>query len=260
LDQFDGDRTLVLQRASQAAVTRLVVPGIDLASSRQAVQLAEDTAGLFAAVGVHPNSADAWDEGSAAELRQLANSPRVVAIGEIGLDYYRQDCPVEVQREVLEKQLELAAELELPVILHNRQSLQDLLPLLEGWSRDLPASLKGRAGVLHAYAGDLEQAQRASAAGFYLGIGGPITFKNAEARRQVTRQLPLARALVETDAPFLAPQAHRGQRNEPAYTRLIAEKLAELLGVELGAVAEATTNNATTLFGWSNGTSDSNIL
>ena len=260
LDQFQTDRMQVLDRAEEAAVEIIVVPGIDLLSSRRAVELAESADGIYAAVGYHPHAADEWNDQSAGELRQLAESDSVVAIGEIGLDYHHEYCPPDLQKEVLKKQLELAAELGLPVILHNRESLGDLLPIITEWRETLPGGLRDRAGVLHAFSGTRSQGEQATKAGFYLGVGGPITFSNAEDRRQVTKGLDLKRLLVETDAPYLSPHPHRGKRNEPANTRLVAERLADLFELDLETVAGITTKNASELFGWSNGIDNSNIL
>lgn len=260
MEQFEPDRSQVVARANKAQVTRIVIPGIDLDSSRQAVALAEEQAGLYAAVGLHPSAADQWQDDTAQALRELAESESVIAIGEIGLDYHHRYHPVELQKRALEAQLELAAELELPVIVHNRQSVADLLDILASWHGSLPQSLKDRAGVLHAFEGTIDQGQTAAELGFFLGVGGPITFKNADDKRTLFNKVPLDRTLVETDAPFVTPHPHRGERNEPAFTRLVAEALAGLHGEELGLVADITTDNANTLFGWSNGTSNSNIL
>lgn len=260
MDDFCSDRMQVLERAKEASVRVIVVPGIDLLSSRRAVELAESTSGLYAAVGVHPHGAEGWRSDMLHELRDLAQSKYVVAIGEIGLDYYRDYCPVDDQKAAFKDQLGLAAELKLPVIVHNRESLTDLLPILKEWQTRLPEELKDRAGVLHAYSGDLDQGKTAIESGFYLGVAGPVTFKNAEDRREVFRVLPMDRLLVETDAPYLAPQPHRGKRNEPAYTRMVAEELAALNELELEVVANITTDNADKLFGWSNGIDNGNIL
>ncbi len=260
LEAFEDDLPAVLARARSQGVGRIVVPGIDLSSSRQALTLAENTPGVFAAVGVHPHEASSWQDGSAADLRGLAASEHVVAIGEIGLDYYRELAPRADQLRALRAQLELAAELELPVILHNRESTDDLLDELEKWAGNLPPSLRDRPGVLHAFSGDERSAQRATSLGFYLGIAGPVTYPNADDRRQITASLPPDRLLVETDAPYMAPQSHRGQRNEPGYVSHVAEALADLFSLAPETIAQHTTTNANHLFGWSHGTSNGNLL
>ena len=254
-ERFADDREAVLARAAEAGVWRMVTLGVEVASSRRAVSLAEQHAAVYAAVGVHPNeAAHAWEgEATLNTLRILAGHPKVVAIGEIGLDYYRDHTPPALQREVLRAQLTLAAELGLPVSLHNREATADLLDILTDWAAGLRAQrhpLADRPGVWHAFSGDAASAERAMALGFFLGIGGPITFKNATERRAVVAVLPLEHLVLETDAPFLAPHPYRGRRNEPAYVRFVAEKIAEIQGRPVAEVARQTTRNAQALFGW----------
>src|SRR5690606_33387864 len=154
-------------------------------------------------------------------VAELSQAPKVIAIGEIGLDYYRDRSPKEIQRQAFEAQLALASRLELPVIIHNRDASEDVIAILEAWTRELPDSLRDRPGVLHSFSAPQAIAERALAAGFYLGFTGPITFKNADDLRRVAAMTPLDRILIETDGPFLTPTPHRGQRNEPAYVRFI---------------------------------------
>jgi len=258
---FDADRPEVLERAAQAGVRRLLIPGLTLASSRQALKLAESRTGLFAAAGVHPNEALTWDPQTPEGLRQLALSPRLVAIGEIGLDFYRDGAPRDLQVRALEQQLVLAAELSLPVLLHLRE--QDdavdgpasgrLLELLERWVAGLRSrqqALADRPGVLHSFSGSLETARRAIDLGFFIGVTGPVTFKNAKARQELVAGLPLERLLIETDAPFLTPVPHRGGRNEPAYVAEIAKKIAEIHSRSQEEIARVTAANADHLFSW----------
>ncbi len=250
---FDADREQVIARAREQGVTAMLSLGVDVASSEANVALAAAHRGVYAGVGVHPNdAARAWQgEVTLQTLRRLAAHPRVVAIGEIGLDYYRDATPPAQQRHVLQRQLELAADLGLPVSLHNREATADLLAILTDWVaglRDEDHPLATRPGVWHAFGGTLDEGQQAIALGFKLGIGGPLTFKNAEARRRVVAALPLEALVLETDAPFLTPHPHRGQRNEPAYVRLVAEKIAQLHGRPLAAVAATTTENARQIF------------
>jgi TatD DNase family protein len=260
-DEFDSDRADVLTRADQAGILPILIPGTDVPSSRQAVALAESSSRLYAAVGVHPHDAKTWGPESAGELAELAQSDVVVAIGEIGLDFYRDFSPRPLQREVFQAQLDLARELELPVIVHQRQAEDDVMSILLAWHKSLPVGgLRRNPGVLHGFSGSQEIAQRAIEAGFYLGLGGPVTFKNAHDLRQMVPSLPLDRILTETDAPFLAPHPHRGKRNEPAMTRLVAQELSTLMESPLDVVAQVTSNNASTLFGWDHGTANRHLL
>lgn len=241
---FDADRDAVLDRARGSGVTRIMIPGIDLASSRRAVALAEAHPEIYAAVGVHPHEAETLGPTELNDLRALAAHPKVRAIGEIGLDYYRDRSPREAQRQALAQQLDLAGELGLPVIVHNRDAFADVLAALAGWPGQ-------RRGVLHSFSGDRAQLSEALAAGFYIGITGPITFPKAHELRAVAAAAPAARLLIETDAPYLTPAPRRGQRNEPAYVRRVAETLAEVRGENLAEVAAQTSANAAALFDWS---------
>ena len=260
LQEFDADRAAVLERAGEQGVTRILIPSLGIDSSRRVVGLAESDARLYAAIGVHPNEASTWNEGTAGNIASLALHPRVVAIGEIGLDYYWDSAPPELQKCILQEQLVLAAQFNKPVVLHSREKgdleagdcTTDLLSILEEWVAGLePAHpLAGRPGVLHSYSGSLETAREAIRLGFYIGVTGPVTYKNAEARRRIVAALPLESLLLETDAPFLAPHPRRGRRNEPAFIALIADKIAELHSTSREQVARLTTANATRLFGW----------
>jgi len=267
-DSFEPDRQAVLERARQEGVARILNPGIDLGTSRAAVALAEAVPEVYAAVGVHPNDADTWDATALSELRALAQHPKVVAIGEIGLDDYWEKTPRPLQEQVLQAQLDLAAELGLPVIIHIRNAraaggsgpnctMQDALAILGAWQRGLAASavsatraLAQRPGVLHSFSDSLEFARAATAANFYIGITGPVTFKNADELRRVAGQVSQERLLIETDAPFLTPHPHRGERNQPAYVRFIAEKIAGLRSLQVEQFAEIITENAERLFLW----------
>lgn len=239
--QFDADRDAVLRRAREAGVVQIVNPGADLESSRRAVALAERYDEIFAAVGVHPHDAVTLTDEALAALAQLADSPHVVAIGEIGLDYYRDLSPREQQRQAFSQQLALARRLGLPVIVHIRDAHEDAMRILE-------REAAGMRGVLHCFSGDLGVAQRAIALGWYISVAGPLTYPNAHRLRGVVSQLPLERLLVETDCPYLSPQPRRGKRNEPAHVSWVAEQLAECLGLPLERVAEVTTSNTRELF------------
>jgi len=244
---FDADRPEVLKRARQAGVKWMVNPGADLASSRRAVQLAASCEGVFAAVGIHPHDARTWTNESWEELRFLTQHPKVVAIGEIGLDYYRDRSPRDVQVSAFRRQIELAEELRLPAIIHARESHNDVLSILEE-RRRAGSRLKG---VFHAFSGGVDEARRVLDLGFFIGVGGPVTFHNARRLVEIIPTLPVDRLLVETDCPYLAPHPYRGQRNEPAYVRLVIDRLAEIVGCGAPTIARQTTLNAHGLFGLS---------
>ena len=228
------------------------MPAVDLESSRQVIKISEMDPRLYAAVGVHPNDALSWNDATLDELRILAEHPKVLAVGEIGLDFYRDHAPHDLQKKILRDQLTLAAEFGKPVLIHSRQSLHDLWPILSDWQVQLGKQhlLAGNCGVLHSYEGDLATAMEAIAHGFYIGIGGPVTFRNAQARQLLVTALPITGILLETDAPFLAPQPYRGQRNEPAYIPVIARKISELQSQPLEVIAEVTFTNSDQLLGW----------
>ena len=254
LSQFDADRDAVIAGAAAAGVAAIVNPAIDLASCRRVLSLAEQHPHVYAAVGVHPNDCQGFDDASSAQLRALARHPEVVAIGEIGLDYYWEKTPHEQQMRTLRAQLALAVDLGLPVILHCRNARNDaagrcaadLLAEVERWA---PAARQARGpdailGIWHAFSGDAAEAARAYALGLVLGLGGPVTFQNARRLHALAPQLRLDRLVLETDAPYLAPHPHRGQRNEPRYVPLIARRLAQLVGLPTETLAERTTATA----------------
>jgi TatD DNase family protein len=253
---FDSDRPALLERARLAGVARILNPAIDLTTSRAALNLARDHPQVYAAVGVHPNESRSFSDDGLAELRSLveeAGSLGIAAIGEIGLDYFRDRAPRDLQREVFIKQLELAAEAGLPVVIHNRQAMPDTLAILSDWQTSLKergSPLSERPGVLHSFEGDLESALLAVEMKFFIGITGPVTFKNAQTMQQVVAELPLDHLLVETDGPFLTPHPHRGKRNEPAYIPLIVDKITALQNQTFPTVAAALWANARKLFNW----------
>jgi len=263
LQAFDADREAVIERASGAGVSRLIVPALDLPSSRRTVALAAADARVHAAIGVHPTEANGIEDDTLEELRQLAGDQRVVAIGEIGLDYYWvvETAARSRQCAALERLLALAQQVDRPVILHLREAgdarrgpcAADLLAILRGWLAGLRAEhhpLSHRPGVLHSFAGTLETALQAVDLGFCISVTGPVTYRNAAARRQVIWSLPLDRLLLETDSPFLSPIPHRGERNEPAFLIHIADKIAEIQSRTLPEVARVTEANAARLFAW----------
>ena len=278
-NKFDEDRDAVLQRALAAGVERIMIPALDYESSLAAIKLAASHPNIFAAVGFHPTDLDKWEklsieklrnlilESSGLPLRQREQAPalqrKILAIGEIGLDYYwvKEADKQANQRDVLKQQLKLAQDVNKPVIIHMREENDawfgpasiDLLNILSEWHQELSAQnhlLKEKPGVLHSYNGNLETAQKALQLNFYIGVTGPVTYKNAEEKRQIIRQLPLDRLLIETDAPFLAPVPQRGKRNEPAFVAHIADKIAEIHMTTREQIAEITSANANRLFGW----------
>ena len=244
-NSFDADREAVIDRAAQAGVMRMITIGVDVPSSRRAVEIADQHQAVYAAVGVHPNDCAEFDAAVLADIRALAQHPKVVAIGEIGLDYYWHKVDHDVQARAFRAQLELAAELRKPVIIHSREAAPDVMAILEEFATQAHCT-----GTLHSYFDDLAIAQRAFAIGFYIGVTGPITFKKAEREREIIQQVPLERVLIETDAPFLTPVPHRGERNEPAFVRHTAAVIATVRGQSIEEVARQTTRNAEKLFGW----------
>jgi len=272
LEKFDEDRDAVIERALDADLSRILIPALEYESSLAAIKLAESHTNIFAAIGFHPTELDKWDDNSINNLRNLIleqqeRAPelqnKIVAIGEIGLDYYwvKEADRQAQQREVLRQQLQLAQVVNKPVIIHMReendkwfgQASIDLLEILEEWQTELRAQnhpLAEKPGVLHSFNGNLETAQKAIQLNFYIGVTGPVTYKNAEEKRNILKQLPLTRLLIETDAPYLTPVPHRGKRNEPAFVAYIADKIAEIHLTTREQIAEITTANANHLFGW----------
>lgn len=241
--EFAEDREAALARAREAGVSRLLVVGADVESSRQAVALAAAHAEIYAGVGIHPHDAAQADAGALAELAALARAEKVVAVGEIGLDYYRDLSPREAQGRALRAQLALAREVGKPVLLHCREAHADLLSMLA--ADGLPAG----GGIMHCFSGDLDVACRCLDLGLLISIAGPVTYRNAHRLAEVVRALPLDRLVLETDCPYLPPQPWRGQRNEPAYLVATAARVATLAGVAVDVVATVTTRTACTRLG-----------
>ncbi|MGB7874894.1 MAG: TatD family hydrolase [Anaerolineales bacterium] len=259
--KFDEDRTAVIKRAERAGLVRILIPAISVTSSLSAIKLAESHPMLYAAIGVQPNESLTWDNASISALRELSTNPNIVAIGEIGLDYYWEAAPHNHQQRVFREQLELATELEFPVVIHLRDKddaadgacYEDAMNILAEWVAGLgpeKEALRKNPGVLHSFSGSLETAQQAISLNFGIGITGPVTFKNAVRKQEMVAQLPLDHLLIETDAPYLTPHPHRGKRNEPAFVSEIADKIAQLQSRNQEEVASITTNNATRLFSW----------
>ena len=241
-ENFDTDRDEVVSRAAGAGVSSIINPGCDLATSQKAVELSKTYDSVYAAVGIHPNSTSEVKSGDFVEIACLADSPKVIAIGEIGLDFYRDRAPIDIQVRAFRGQLDLARELGFPVIIHFRNVEFEGIDLVGA------ENFKGLRGVFHCFGGSPEFAKKVMAMGFYLGFDGPLTFTKSD-RTEVALEVPLEKCLLETDAPFLTPQKYRGQRNEPAYVIEVAEKMAELKNCGIDEVIEVTGQNARTLFG-----------
>lgn len=246
MEAFDPDREDVLARARDASVEIVLSLGLidENDSYRKAFDVVRAHQNLYTAAGCHPHDAKIFDDrGGEKLLGELANEPRLLAIGEIGLDYHYNWSPPEVQRDVFRRQIRAARELELPVIVHHRDAPSDLVAILE----EERAGDVG--GILHSFTADLDTAERCIALGFLISFSGIVTFRNAAPLRDVARALPLDRLLVETDCPYLAPVPHRGKRNEPAFIRETAKCLADVRGVELETVERATDANFRRFFG-----------
>jgi TatD DNase family protein len=248
MDRFDDDRVEVIERAHAEGVTTIVTVGIDLPSSRSALALAQANPMLRPAVGIHPQEIKESTEGDLKEISILAETPGVVAVGEIGLDYYRNNGRRDKQMEVLRYQLNLASRLNLPVILHCRAADEDFSLALEQWVAGMHPE---RLGIIHCFSESLANARTFIEMGFYLGLGGYIGYPSSKGLRDVVKQLPLERLVLETDCPFLPPQRHRGQRNEPAFITETAQELARIKGLEVSEVARVTGENARAVFSFS---------
>lgn len=246
---FARDRDAVLARARHSGVAGMVVVSEGEMSSRRARELALTDEAIWAAVGMHPHNAKEASDDLELRLRELAEQPRVVAIGEIGLDFHYDRSPRDVQRDVLLRQLGVAAACDLPVVIHSRSALAETLEVLEGWSAGrMEEGAKEPLGVMHCFGYDVAAARRFVALGFIISIPGTVTYPRADSVREVARWVPDEALVIETDAPVLAPQRHRGKRNEPAYLRETAECVADLRGVSLEGIAELTRANAHRLF------------
>jgi TatD DNase family protein len=263
MSTFDADRASVLERAREAGVERILVPALNYETAVNILSLIKSHPQLFAAVGFHPTELDAFNPAAEDRLRSLAKQTKVVAIGEVGLDYYwvTSHRARRLQQTALRIQLDIAGEMHLPVILHMREQndarqgrcSEDLLIILEDWTVDLQHQSTGgnhNRGVLHSFSGSMETAHSAISLGFSIGVTGPITYPNAASRREIVEMLPLENLLIETDAPFLPPQPFRGRRNEPAFVKCIADRIADIQSRSPSEVYSVTSVNAARLFTW----------
>jgi TatD DNase family protein len=240
--QFSDDLQDVIKRTKAAGVENVIVVGFDRPTIRRAIELVEEYDFMYAAVGWHPVDAIDLTEDDLQWIEELSRHPKVVAIGEMGLDYHWDKSPKEIQKEVFRKQIRLAKKVKLPIIIHNREATADIMEIL----KEENAAEVG--GIMHCFSGSAETAKECINMNFYISLGGPVTFKNAKKPKEVAEQIPLDRLLVETDCPYLAPHPFRGKRNEPAYVELVAEQIAELKGLSKEEVAAVTTANAKKLF------------
>jgi len=241
MDDFAADRDPVIKRAVQGGVARIVTIGIDLASSKKAIEIAKKYDFIYATVGYHPHNADEADPRDLEKLRALASEPKVVAWGEIGLDFFRRHSPPEKQVKAFERQLDIASEQGLPVIIHDRDAHTDLLRILK-------SRKKQYRGVIHCFSGNYDLAMALIELGFCISFPGTVTYKNAVDTQAVATRIPLERLLVETDCPYLTPLPFRGKRNEPLYVKHTAEKIAQLRQLDFEELAQAISANTIRLF------------
>jgi TatD DNase family protein len=241
-EQFKEDLEIVIERAIQSDVEKIIVVGFDRKTIQRAIQLAEKYPFIYAVVGWHPEDAVDCTEADLNWIEDLAKHPKVVGIGEIGLDYYWDKSPKEIQQKLLRRQIQLAKKENLPIIIHNRDATQDLIRIL----REERASEVG--GVMHCFSGSAETAEECVKMNFYISLAGPVTFKNARQPKEVVERIPLEKLLIETDCPYLAPHPYRGKRNEPALVKLVAEEIALIKNQPYDTVAKVTTENAKRIF------------
>ncbi|MFT3657093.1 putative metal-dependent hydrolase YcfH [Bacillus sp. B01(2024)] len=241
-EQFDTDLEEVIARAKAEKVERIVVVGFDKPTITRAMELIEEYDFIYAAIGWHPVDAIDMTEEDLLWIKELSAHEKVVAIGEMGLDYHWDKSPKDIQKEVFRKQIALAKEVNLPIIIHNRDATEDVVTIL----KEEGAEEVG--GIMHCFTGSAEVARQCMDMNFYISFGGPVTFKNAKKPKEVAKEIPNDRLLIETDCPFLTPHPFRGKRNEPSYVKYVAEQLAELKGLTYEEIASITTENAKRLF------------
>ncbi|MBO3063679.1 TatD family hydrolase [Mammaliicoccus fleurettii] len=241
-DQYDEDLQEVIDRALEEGIDRMFVVGFDTKTIERTMKLIDQYNFIYGIIGWHPVDAIDCTEERLEWIEELSKHPKIIGIGEMGLDYHWDKSPKDIQKEVFRKQIALAKRVQLPIIIHNREATQDCVDIL----REECASEVG--GIMHSFSGSNEIADEILKMNFYVSLGGPVTFKNAKQPKEVAQHVPLDRLLVETDAPFLSPHPYRGKRNEPARVKLVAEQIAELRGLSYEEVCEATTKNAERLF------------
>lgn len=242
MQDFDEDRVKIIERAVEGGVTHIITVGTDLDSSLYALKLAKKHESIYAAVGYHPHNAQKCNSQFLDKLSEIALEPKVVAWGEIGLDFFRRYSPKDDQLKIFLRQLEIANDLNLPVIIHDREAHNDVLTILKKMGKGK------RKGVIHCFSGDIDLAMAFIELGYYISIPGTVTYKKAVQTKEVASNIPLEHMLVETDAPFLAPVPKRGKRNEPLFANYTAQEIARLRNIKFEKVAEQTSKNAKTLF------------
>ena len=243
---FDGELDQIVERALEADVKYMICPGTDVKTSKQSIELAEKYESIYATVGIHPHDTKSFNGKEIDQLRKLAEHKKVVAIGEIGLDYYYDFSPKAQQLKAFRAQLDLAAELDMPVVIHNREANEDTMNILREYKS------KNIRGQLHCYAGTIEDAEELVEMGYLISFTGNITFKKLEELREILKTIPIENLMLETDCPFMTPVPFRGKRNEPSYIPYVAEKIAEIHNVSVEEVKQLTTFNAINLFGIGN--------
>lgn len=242
-EQYNEDLQEVIDRALSEGISNIVVVGFDRPTIEKAMELTEKYGFIYASVGWHPVDAIDMTEEDLLWIEELSSHPKVVALGEMGLDYYWDKSPKDIQKEVFRKQIRLAKKVKLPIVIHNRDATSDIVEIL----KEEGAGEVG--GIMHCFSGSPEIAQECVDMNFYISLGGPVTFKNAKKPKEVADVIPLEKLLIETDCPYLTPHPHRGKRNEPSYVKLVAEQIADIKGLSTEEVAQATTENAKKLFG-----------
>ncbi|WAA12331.1 TatD family hydrolase [Fervidibacillus halotolerans] len=241
-DQYEEDVEEVIQRAKDAGVENMVIVGFDRKTIERAMELVETYDHLYACIGWHPVDAIDCTEEDLLWIERLSSHPKVVALGEMGLDYHWDKSPKEIQKDVFRKQIQLAKKVKLPIVIHNREATEDVIKIL----KEEHAEEVG--GIMHSFSGSPEIAKECINMNFYISLGGPVTFKNAKKPKQVAKEVPIDKLLIETDCPYLTPHPFRGKRNEPAYIRYIAEEIAKIKGITFEELAQKTTENAKKLF------------
>lgn len=247
-EQFDLDRNDVITKIKEAGVRKVVNIGCNMTSSRKSAEMSETVEGFYAAVGIHPSDAEECSDETLRELELLARGKRVVAIGEIGLDYYWNDFPKEIQQNTFEKQLVLAEKLDMPVVIHSREAAEDTFNMIKAHSLRLNAQGKQAKGVIHCYSGSVEMAGEYVKRGYYIGVGGVVTYKNARKLVEVVEAIPLENLVIETDCPYLSPVPNRGKRNDSANLKYVLEKICEIKGADEETVRGQLWKNAHRLY------------
>lgn len=241
-DRFDNDRTEIINKLKGEGIELVLNPGADLATSKKAVKLADEYSLIYAAVGCHPHDSRYMDDETMNEFRELSKNEKVIAVGEIGLDYYYDNSDRETQKIWFREQIRLANELDMPYIVHDRDAHEDLFKIMK------EEAGSNTRGILHCYSGSVEMAKEFIKLGFYISLAGPVTFKKAKTPKMVAKEIPLDKLLIETDSPYLTPEPYRGKRNEPAFVRYVAEEIANIRNVPLDVIVESTNKNFKALF------------